>query len=274
MKKINYSILIIILILQFISVRAITLNDIDFNSNDLAIGTFFSSKYDENGKSVVDDRIGLYVTTNGSDFVYIGETGVTGRDPRILYINGVFYLMATKGGSSAGGFAFNVFKSTDLVTWTNDTTYPFSHRYDVDIVENNKYGLPANNWGPKWYMEDGKLYIIITTTRFDKDGAKYYFIKGSDVTSDINPNNLTISDTNKGVLIKEYADLVDGKAQYVRNNKVYYTRDDKNNIYNLNGEKLTNDNGVYTDSTNNCTLDTKNDNKLSCDGKSRIRYNE
>ena len=263
MKKLYGFIFIIIMFFSILTqVSALSIEDIDFTNDNLAIGTFFSSKYDSNGKSVPDDRIGLYVTTNGEDFVYIGETGTTGRDPRIIYINGVFYMIATKGGSSAGGFTFNLFKSTDLINWTHDTEYPFDYRYDVDVVENNIYGLPANNWGPKWFKEDDKLYIAITTTRFDKDGARYSFVKGNTIDDyadkGINPN--------KGVLIKEYAELNDDdKAQYISTDgTVYYLRDNKKNIYNLNGVKLVEDNGVYTDNENNCILDTKSNNKLSC----------
>ena len=48
MKKVKYILVATILMIQFINVSAITLDDIDFNSDNLAIGTFFSSKYDEN----------------------------------------------------------------------------------------------------------------------------------------------------------------------------------------------------------------------------------
>ena len=98
-----------------------------WNSDNVAIGVFFSSKYyrkeDGTVEKNVDDSLGLYITNNGKDFVYIGETGITGRDPNIMYKDGVFYMATTKGGDSKGRVVVNIFKTTDLINWTNIQNY-------------------------------------------------------------------------------------------------------------------------------------------------------
>ncbi len=262
MKKI-----LIVLLLSFVYIFNVEASDyVDYSSNDLTIATFFTKDYYKSGDGV-DTRIGLYDTSNGSDFVYMGETGLTGRDARIMYINGVFYMATTKGASDSGGFVFNVFKSTDLINWTNDVTFPYVHRYDVGVSPYNKYGLPANNWGPKWMVDGEKVYLTISSTRFDKDGAKYYYIKPNELSENGVQYDPNLSfDSSKGVLVKESAVLdSNGRAQYVIGDNVYYTRDDNNNIYNMNNEKLEYDGvGKYTDNSNNCIIDVRNSNKLTC----------
>lgn len=245
---------------------------IDFSDDNLAIGTFFSINYFDNGNKEVDDRIGLYATTNGSDFVYLGETGITGRDPRIIYHNDVFYMATTSGASASGGYSFNIFKSSDLINWTTDTIYPYVHHYDIDFVVNNKYGLRSNTWAPKWFVNDDEVYIIVISSRFDSDGARYYYIKGDELDKNGVIYNRSLSiDKSKGVLVKEYADLIDNRAQYVKGNRVYYTRDDQNNVYDLNNQMLHYDgNGIYVDASNGCTLDIRNNNKLSCQGNNSV----
>ena len=245
---------------------------IDYSSNNLALGTFFTANYVKNSDSnkEIDDRVSLYITSNGSDFKYIGESGVSGRDGRILYKNGVFYLVTTKGGSYKGGYSFNLFKSTDLINWTEDITYEYGydHRYEVGTTEYNKYGLATNTWGPKWFEIDGKTYIVVYTTRFDSSGAKYYFLKydalGTNGVTDANGNTIDKNtiDTTKGlgILVKEFA-VLDSKnrAQYQYNDVTKYTRDGSG-VYNTAGTKLSlynNIDGVYNDEANGCILDTK-----------------
>lgn len=265
MKK-NLFILLFISAIFFNMFNVLAVDNVDYNSDDLTLGAFFSVNYPD-GVKVIDKRIGLYTTSTGSSFDYIGETGLTGRDARIVYLNGVFYLTATKGGTSSGGYVFNVFKSTDLINWTDDTSFPYVYRYDIDVSVNNKYGLPTNNWGPKWFVDNGKLYLAISSTRFDENGSKYYYIKGDQLAANnvIYDSNLTVN-TKKGVLVKESPVLNDNnRAQYLIGDTVYYTRDDNNNIYNMNNEKLVYDGkGKYTDSSNNCVLDVRNSNKLTC----------
>ena len=166
------------------------LSDNFFNSEDLAIGIFFSSKYhmkdDGTAQKEVDDSLELYVTNNGKDFVYIGETGITGRDPNIIYKDGVFYMATTKGGDSKGRSVVNIFKSTDLINWTNvqdgiekdqegDTVY----RYSLGIADENKYHLTTNTWSPKWFTDGNKTYMIVSSARFTDDGAILYYMDSS-----------------------------------------------------------------------------------------------
>ena len=289
MKK-NFIILLFISALFFNMFNVLAVDNVNYNSDELTIATFFTKDYYKSGDGV-DTRIGLYTTSDGVNFSYIGETGLTGRDARVIYLNGVFYMATTKGGTDSGGFVFNVFKSTDLINWTLDTTFPYVHRYDIGISQNNKYGLPTNNWGPKWLIDGSKLYLSISSTRFDEAGSKYYYVWAgwlydNTIKESIwNSNNYTDKvvvgddvdvstfiteydrdeDNKRGILVKESAVLNNNRAQYIIGNSVYYTRDAENNIYNMNNEKLEYDGvGKYTDSSNNCIIDVRNSNKLTC----------
>ena len=213
-----------------------------FNSNDLGIGLFFSTKYDQNHTSgAVNSDIGLYVTNNGKDFTYIAETGIQGRDPNIMYHNGVFYMATTKGGDNKGRVVVNIFKSTDLVNWTNvldgiirdnpsDNTSDTQYRYSLGTVENNKYNLVTNTWSPKWFKDGDNIYILVSTSRFLEDGSTLYYIKPDrDV---LTQNGLTVHEedfTNNstggflvreykedGVIKKEYYEVEDNTGNSVR----------------------------------------------------------
>lgn len=180
-----------------------------FNSETLGIGVFFSNsigvkKVDENGNYITDDQgnyiyetdengnyitknddninhdLGLYVTNNGKDFTYIGETGISGRDPNIFYKNGVFYMATTKGASYSGKIIFNLFKSTDLVNWTLDDDSPYSYRYEPADIPNNIYHLPATTWSPKFMVDGDKIYLLISVQKFSEDGGTFYYVKGND----------------------------------------------------------------------------------------------
>ena len=212
-----------------------------WNSDNVAIGVFFSSKYyrkeDGTVEKNVDDSLGLYITNNGKDFVYIGETGITGRDPNIMYKDGVFYMATTKGGDSKGRVVVNIFKTTDLINWTNiqngiekdeegDTVY----RYSLGIVEENKYHLTTNTWSPKWFTDGEKSYLLVSSSRFTEDGEILYYMDSTkevlvnnNLTTNNNYSELNL-DAKKGVLVKEYAAL-DSNG---------------NVIYNAKGEIITN----------------------------------
>ena len=180
-----------------------------FNSENLGIGVFFSNsigvkKVDENGNYITDNQgnyiyetdedgnyiaknndsidhnLGLYITNNGKDFTYIGETGISGRDPNIFYKNGVFYMATTKGGSDSGKIIFNLFKSTDLVNWTNDTDFPYAYRYEPADIPNNIYHLPATTWSPKFMVDGDTIYLLISVQKFADDGGTFYYLKGND----------------------------------------------------------------------------------------------
>lgn len=226
-----------------------------FKSDELAIGLFWTNKIEkENGsyKKILNRDIGLYVTNDGKKFTYIGETGISGRDPNVMYKNGVFYMATTKGGSTNGNIVFNVFKSTDLVNWTNGINYEY--RYEPAKIPNNKYGMPCNTWSPKFFVDGDDMYILISLQRFNEDGSTVYYIKGD--KNSLNDNGLAYVeenekiyyektdgtkqeiDTNKGILIKESAILDEqGEALYDENNKVKtkkeYVLDTNDKIINI-----------------------------------------
>ena len=228
------------------------LNNDFWNSNNIAIGVFFSSKYEkrEDGSidSKIDNSLNLYVTNNGKDFIYLGETGLTGRDPNIMYKDGVFYLATTKGGDSKGRVVINIFKSTDLVNWTNiydgiskDEVGDTNYRYSLGITANNKYNLTANTWSPKWFSDEDKTYILVSTSRFTDDGGILYYIDSS--KDCLVSNKLTTSseysklklNTSKGVLVKESAVLDEyGNPEYNKNGTIItkkeFYRDNKGKL--------------------------------------------
>ena len=201
--------------------KKIELDEEFFNSNDLGIGLFFSTKYtEEKPTGDVNKEIGLYVTNNGKDYTYIAETGITGRDPNIMYKNGVFYMTTTKGGDDSGRVVVNIFKSTDLINWTNiqdeisrDEAGDTQYRYSLGTVKNNFNNITTNTWSPKWFKDGEKTYILVSTQRFTVDGEALSYFK-SDCQTLINNglvkdeneyNNLGINSNINGVLVKEIA---------------------------------------------------------------------
>lgn len=95
-------------------IKKMRLNENFWKSENLAIGVFFSNKIEQNENGdinkTVDSNLGLYVTNDGKNFTYIGETGIIGRDPNMMYKDGVFYMATTKGGSTSGNVAFMYLK--------------------------------------------------------------------------------------------------------------------------------------------------------------------
>lgn len=140
--------------------------DVDFDRSDLIVGTFFTASTKPASSTdphrPIDRRVGLYATnaTNPTDFTYLGETGLSGRDSSITFRDGVFYLLTT--ADEREEYAVNVYKSTDLVTWTNAD----SCRYEIHTSEPKRSGT-VYNWGPKW-VEDtlspgpDNIYIIVS----------------------------------------------------------------------------------------------------------------
>lgn len=140
--------------------------DVDFDRSDLIVGTFFTASTEPASATdphrPIDKRIGMYATnaSNPTDFTYLGETGLTGRDSSIAFRDDVFYVLTT--ADEREEYAVNIFKSTDLVTWTN----PQSCRYEIHTSEPKRNGA-VYNWGPKW-VEDtlspgpDNIYIIVS----------------------------------------------------------------------------------------------------------------
>ncbi len=197
------------------------LNEEYFNSDDLGIGLFFSTKFtEEKPTGDVNKEIGLYVTNNGKNYTYIAETGITGRDPNIMYKNGVFYMATTKGGDDTGKVVVNIFKSTDLINWTNiqdgisrDSAGDTQYRYSLGTIKNNINNITTNTWSPKWFKDGEKTYILVSTQRFTVDGGALSYFK-SDCQTLINNglvedeneySNLGINSSINGVLVKEIA---------------------------------------------------------------------
>ena len=270
-------------------IKKMRLNENFWKSENLAIGVFFSNKIEQNENGdinkTVDSNLGLYVTNDGKNFTYIGETGIIGRDPNMMYKDGVFYMATTKGGSTSGNVAFNVFKSTDLVNWTDDTEYSYAYRYEPSSIQNNKWGLTSTTWSPKWFQDENKTYILVSTARFTEDGGIIYYLKGEenilkdnglDTTSQ-EYLNLNIN-SNLGVLVKEKPIIENDRVQYAQsytknsikytNDEVLYTKDEFGNLYNMDNKLLQkNENDLFVDEKNGNTIDLSLGRLYSSDGK-------
>ena len=270
-------------------IKKMRLNENFWKSENLAIGVFFSNKIEQNENGdinkTVDSNLGLYVTNDGKNFTYIGETGIIGRDPNMMYKDGVFYMATTKGGSTSGNVAFNVFKSTDLVNWTDDTEYSYAYRYEPSSIQNNKWGLTSTTWSPKWFQDENKTYILVSTARFTEDGGIIYYLKGEenilkdnglDTTSQ-EYLNLNIN-SNLGVLVKEKPIIENDRVQYAQsytknsikytNDEVLYTKDEFGNLYNMDNKLLQkNENDLFVDEKNGNTIDLSLGRLYSPDGK-------
>lgn len=270
-------------------IKKMRLNEDFWKSENLAIGVFFSNKIEQNENGdinkTVDSNLGLYVTNDGKNFTYIGETGIIGRDPNMMYKDGVFYMATTKGGSTSGNVAFNVFKSTDLVNWTDDTEYSYAYRYEPSSIQNNKWRLTSTTWSPKWFQDENKTYILVSTARFTEDGGIIYYLKGEenilkdnglDTTSQ-EYLNLNIN-SNLGVLVKEKPIIENDRVQYAQsytknsikytNDEVLYTKDEFGNLYNMDNKLLQkNENDLFVDEKNGNTIDLSLGRLYSSDGK-------
>jgi hypothetical protein len=89
------------------------------------------------------------------DFKYLGETGLSGRDSSLMYKDGFFYMLTT--ATEKEQFAINVYKSKDLVHWTDSVHC----RYEITDVE-DKRGGKVYNWGPKWVEDGDYTYVIVS----------------------------------------------------------------------------------------------------------------
>ena len=142
------------------------------DNHELGIGLFFTSLIKSDSTATggysreVDHRIGLYATNNGTSFKYIGETGIQGRDPDIINKNGVFYMLTTSNTKSEN-IVFNVYKSIDLVNWTEK-----NQLYKVGKNPKNTKNIAGNTWGANWVEIGNDLYVILATARYDDKGNK------------------------------------------------------------------------------------------------------
>ncbi|MFC6229105.1 hypothetical protein ACFQI7_14910 [Paenibacillus allorhizosphaerae] len=132
---------------------------VDFENGDLIIGTFFTASTkamsEKEPKRPIDRRIGLYASNNGTDFTYLGESGLSGRDSSLMYKDGTFYMLST--ASEKELFAVHIQKSSDLMNWTNLN----NARYEITNIEGKRPGK-VYNWGPKWVEDGDKTYVIVS----------------------------------------------------------------------------------------------------------------
>lgn len=93
------------------------------------------------------------------------------RDPFVLNENGVYYMYGTRGanfGKKTGGF--DVYTSTDLVTWSEP--HP--------CFDSEAYGLNFSaNWAPEVHKYKGAYYMFATFTR-EKENLRATFAMKAD----------------------------------------------------------------------------------------------
>lgn len=176
--------------------------DAFWNNGTLGVGLFWTDKIevDESteGRPInktLDHNMGVYVTNDGKNFTYVSETGISGRDPNMIYKNGVFYVATTKGGDTKGRAVFNIFKSTDLINWTNisqgneiDENGDPIYRYAIPDIPNNIDNINNNTWSPKWFEDGDDVYLTLAASRFTKDGEKLIYIKAKNLIDDYKKN--------------------------------------------------------------------------------------
>ncbi len=79
------------------------------------------------------------------------------RDPFVLFENGTYYMYGTRAanfGQLTGGF--DVYTSTDLVTWSPP----------VPCFDSEAFGMNRQvNWAPEVHVYQGKYYMLATFTR-------------------------------------------------------------------------------------------------------------
>ena len=87
------------------------------------------------------------------------------RDPFVLVRDGVYYMYGTRAanfGGQTGGF--DVYTSTDLVTWSDP----------IPVFDSVQYGMNRGvNWAPEVHLYRGAYYIFATFTREDGLHATY-----------------------------------------------------------------------------------------------------
>ena len=236
--------------------------DAFWNNGTLGVGLFWTDKIevDESteGRPInktLDHNIGVYITNDGKNFTYISETGISGRDPNMIYKNGVFYVATTKGGDTKGRAVFNIFKSTDLINWTNisrgyetDENGDPIYRYAIDLPDNiNK--LSNNTWSPKWFQDGDDIYLTLAISRFTKEGERLIYIRAKDLIEDYNKSENEREYNIDIVNHKDNNNVNDYTEGYENNNRncilvKKYKDSENNNIYkydlytNSNGEMI------------------------------------
>lgn len=128
------------------------------------------------------------------------------RDPFVLNENGVYYMYGTRGanfGKKTGGF--DVYTSTDLVTWSEP--HP--------CFDSEAYGLNFSaNWAPEVHKYKGAYYMFATFTR-EKENLRATFAMKAD-----NPMGPFLLH-GKGPLTPVEWECLDGTLYVSRDGKPY-----------------------------------------------------
>ena len=161
--------------------------NVDLDAETLFISAFWSSQIvDDPDEQKINKENGIYASNDGATWKFLGMTPLQNRDMSIMYKNGIFYATATTTSADTGEVSFDIYKSTDLVNWTNvnNSTYkipvnnfknkngttkeiPQFTKYNQEIYTDADRWVSAtiSTWGPKWVIDkDGKYYLVFTVT--------------------------------------------------------------------------------------------------------------
>lgn len=97
-------------------------------------------------------------------------TDINIRDPYVLCENNTYYLYGTRAknfGQKTSGF--DVYKSTDLVNWSEPTECFNSQKYNMNTQV---------NWAPEVHKYNGRFYMFATFTK--ENGLRGTYILSSD----------------------------------------------------------------------------------------------
>lgn len=147
-------------------------------AGNLYLATFFGSNS--------DTSISFYASFDGANFSRItspmASNGVEfkGRDPSLLYKDGIFYVAVTNYLADDHDFA--VWRSRDLISWTLTNVNLGSLPVCSTTTSAPGGSAPcARVWAPEWYEDAGEIYILVSlqyaANALDVDGVSIPFFR-------------------------------------------------------------------------------------------------
>lgn len=228
--------------------------DVDLNCSgqDLLISLFWSKQtvYEKDGTPKLDNsdkhlniENGVYASNDGITWKFLGMTPLKNRDASIMYHNGYFYVTGTASSSSpdTGEPKIEVYKSKDLVTWTEqkNAAYVISGLKNNDGSDKTKPLFYTNNgdswvsssvmtWGAKWFQDNaGNWYIVLSVTDTTVDYRTHnYFTPYIIPVTFTNSTDLNGENIKFGTPISVELFSADGKTRLQKTGNANYNDED------------------------------------------------
>ena len=228
--------------------------DVDLSSagQDLLLSLFWGKQtvYEKDGTPRLNNsdknlniENGVYASNDGITWKFLGMTPLKNRDASIIYNNGYFYVTGTASSSApdTGEPKIEVYKSKDLVTWTEqkNAAYVISGLKNNDGSDKTKPLFYTNNgdswvsssvmtWGAKWFQDNaGNWYIVVSVTDTTVDYRTHnYFTPYIIPVTFTNSADLNGENIKFGTPISVELFSADGKTRLQKTGSANYSDED------------------------------------------------